>query len=423
MKAVAKKVIVLILSWQVRRLARRHSFKVVAVVGGVGKTSTKLAIASVLSSKLRVRYQTGNYNDIVTVPLVYFGQQLPSLLNPIAWLRVLLGNERQIHGDFPWDVVVLELGTDGPGQIEKFRSFVRADIGVLTAIVPEHMEFFESLDAVAREELSIVKFSDELLVNADLCDSHYRVGITNMQTYGMHGFADYLLEGVQPDANGQAFKLRHNGSMWLASHHQSIAAVQLYSLTAAAAVATMIGMNTDVINKALPAVPPVPGRLQLLKGINGSLIIDDTYNASPEAMKSSLDALYKVEAAVKIALLGNMNELGEYSAQAHTEVGGYCEPSQLQLVVTLGADANSYLADAAIKNGCRVQKAESPYEAALIIKPLLQAGVVLLAKGSQNGVFAEEAVKQLLADPKDSIKLVRQSPEWITKKARQFPPA
>lgn len=422
MKNALKTFIVLILSWQVRRLKKRHPFKVVAIAGSVGKTSTKFAIASVLSTKHRVRYQTGNYNDIVTVPLVYFGQELPSLFNPVAWLKVLLNNERQIVGAFPWDVIVLELGTDGPGQISKFGSFVSADVAVVTAIAPEHMEFFGTVDAVASEELSVGLFSNRLLVNADLCDQKYLSSHMKRLAYGARQKADYYLAAVEMDKQGQKFELWRGSDRWIKARHDSISVVQLYSLAAAAAVADILSMETNEITRALQAVSAVPGRLQLLKGINGSKIIDDTYNASPEAAKSALDALYALEAPTKVALLGNMNELGEYSEQAHTEVGEHCDPNKLDVVVTLGVDANNYLAIAAEKKGCRVKRVSSPYEAAKVIKPFLHPGAVLLAKGSQNGVFAEEAVKLLLADPEDAAKLVRQSAAWLSKKDKSFKP-
>jgi UDP-N-acetylmuramoyl-tripeptide--D-alanyl-D-alanine ligase len=148
--------------------------------------------------------------------------------------------------------------------------------------------------------------------------------------------------------------------------------------------------------------------------------LDDTYNASPDATKAALDTLYKLPAVHKIALLGNMNELGDYSKQAHIAVGEYCDPKQLELVVTIGRDANTYLAAEAEKKGCTVARFDNPYKAGKYLESRLSKGAILLAKGSQNGVFAEEAIKQLLANPADTSKLVRQTPKWLKKKARAF---
>ncbi len=157
-----------------------------------------------------------------------------------------------------------------------------------------------------------------------------------------------------------------------------------------------------------------------IAGKKQSLIIDDTYNASPEAVIAALDTLYELPAKQKIALMGQMNELGKHSRTLHEEVGKHCDPKHLDLVVTLGRDANTYLAAAAEKRGCKVMRCPSPYHAADVIRPLLKKDTVILAKGSQNGVYAEEAVKALLADHRDVKKLVRQSRQWLKVKEQQF---
>ncbi len=162
-------------------------------------------------------------------------------------------------------------------------------------------------------------------------------------------------------------------------------------------------MTKPAIEKGIASIKPVSGRMQHLEGIKGSIILDDTYNASPEAMRASLDTLYRIKAPQKIAILGNMNELGGYSQREHEAAGKYCDPRELDLVVTIGPDANKYLAPAAEKTGCNVKTFDSPYAAGKYIKEIIEPGAVILAKGSQNKVFAEEAVKQFLASSKDKI--------------------
>ena len=115
-----------------------------------------------------------------------------------------------------------------------------------------------------------------------------------------------------------------------------------------------------------------------------------------------------------------MNELGKYSQEAHTKAGELCDPSQLDLVVTIGLDANKFLAAAAQAKGCKVEKFDSPYTAGEFVKGQIKTGAIILAKGSQNSVFAEEAVKILLANPGDASKLVRQSGAWLKKKQKAF---
>ena len=134
MKEFFKEQLTKIFISQARAILKRHKPIIVAVVGSVGKTSTKLAIATVLAQKYRVRYQDGNYNVPLTVPFVIMGQQLPTLTNPVGWLRAWLQGQKYIVGSYPYDVVVLELGTDKPGDILDFKSFIKPDIAVVSAI-------------------------------------------------------------------------------------------------------------------------------------------------------------------------------------------------------------------------------------------------------------------------------------------------
>ncbi len=421
MKKIAKRFVAGILGWQIRRLYKRNNFKVVAVAGSVGKTSTKLAIANVLKAKYRVQYQNGNYNDLVSVPLIFFGETMPSLLNPLAWLAIFRRNGKQITTPYPYDVVVVEVGTDAPGQIEEFSSYLKIDIAVLTAVSAEHMEFFDNLDDVAQEELEIVKMSAKLLYNKDMIDSKYLNGIgIPVLSYGQKQKADYQTVDIVFKDDKCDFAVLKDGNPFIKSSNDLISEPQLYSVTAAVALAAELGLSAEEIDKGLHDIRPVSGRMQRLAGINNSLIIDDTYNASPEAMKAALQTLYRLDAPHKIAILGNMNELGKFSKEAHEEIGIHCEPRKLDLVVTIGPDANKYLAPIAQNRGCKVVTFDNPYKAGEYIKPLIQQGSLILAKGSQNGVFAEEAVKLFLANPSDSSKLVRQSPEWLKKKSKAF---
>ena len=112
-----------------------------------------------------------------------------------------------------------------------------------------------------------------------------------------------------------------------------------------------------------------------------------------------------------------MNELGDSSVQEHRDLGTYCRADQLDYVVTIGTKSRDDLAPAAEAAGCRVKSFTNPTEAGKFVRAIIAPGALILAKGSQNGVFAEEAVKQLLKHPEDSAKLVRQSEEWLKKKA------
>lgn len=417
-KIVGKNILCNLLEAQAVRLRKKNAFKVVAVAGSVGKTSTKLAIAHTLSASTRVIYQEGNYNDRLTVPLTLFGHTLPGLMNLPAWIKILLANERTIKHSFPYDIAVLELGTDGPGQIAQF-AYIKPDITVVTAIAPEHMEFFKTLDAVASEELGVIGFSAQTVVNIDDCPERYLEGRT-VQTYGLDEKADFrVMSWSSRGLDGISLEVKlGEETVSLASPMLGQSGAKITS--AAAAVALLVGVAKTQIAEALVALPPTPGRMQILAGIHGSTIIDDTYNASPTAVKSGLDVLFSTKAQKRFAILGSMNELGDYSPEAHREVGAHCDPNALDLVVTIGKQAQDYLAPAAREAGCKVETFMDPYSAGKFLQDKLVEGAIVLGEGSQNGVFAEEALKQILNNPEDAAKLVRQSSHWMRIKHAQF---
>jgi UDP-N-acetylmuramyl pentapeptide synthase len=417
-KKAARSLICTILEAQVRQLRARRHFKVVAVAGSVGKTSTKLAIAELLAKDMRVRYQTGNYNDRVTVPLVFFGLTEPSLYNIVAWLKVLGVTQSEIAMSYPYDVVVVELGTDGPGQLVDF-AYIKPDITVVTAVSEEHMEYFGTLDRVATEELSVFDFSKQVLINGDDIAGEYLAG-KEFSEYSLHSEqAQYTAATNAKGLNGQTLDMRFPSGTFTADIRylgEQGAKVTL----AAACAADMLGVKHVAISKGLAELQPFAGRMQILPGIKNSTVIDDTYNASPLAVRAALDVLYAARTGQRIAILGSMNELGDYSRIAHQEAGEYCDPKKLDVVITIGKDAKKWLAPAARERGCKVHTFDSPYDAGSYVSGKLEKGAVVLAKGSQNGVFAEEAIKPLLSDPTDVAKLVRQSPYWLTKKQQQF---
>jgi len=419
-KALGRAIVCNILESQVQRLRSRNNFSVVGVVGSVGKTSTKLAIAQVLRASRRVQWQEGNYNDRVTVPLIFFGHSQPTILNVAAWLKIFIANERTIAKPYPYQVVVAELGTDGPGFIKEF-AYLKPDLVVVTAISPEHMEYFGTLDAVAREELAALNFSRQALVNVDDTPTEY-LHDRNYLPYSIKSKAAYhISERREKGMHGQlaTFVL---GDTSFTTQIPLLGEQGAKIALAAASTAHVLGIPNEEIKAGMATIAAFSGRMQLLHGIKDATIIDDTYNSSPIATKAALDVLYAGEAPQRIAILGSMNELGDYSPEAHREVGEHCDPSKLDLVITIGLDAEKYLAPVAKARGCKVKAYVDPYKAGSYAKKQLVEGAVVLAKGSQNRVFAEEALKTLLADKKDEAKLVRQSKYWMAAKAKQFKP-
>jgi UDP-N-acetylmuramoyl-tripeptide--D-alanyl-D-alanine ligase len=418
-KALGRAIICNLLESQVRRLRQKNNFSVVAVAGSVGKTSTKIAIARVLQVSRRVLWQEGNYNDRVTVPLIFFDRTQPGIFNVFAWLKILVQNENTLRNPYPYQVVVVELGTDGPGYIREF-AYIKPELAIVTAVTAEHMEYFGSLDAVAREELTVLNFSRQALINIDDTPLEYLVE-RNYLPYSLGGGTTYhTAKRKAKGLHGQmvTFQLGEKDSFELTI--PLLGEQGAKTALAAAAAAHALGLPLEDIQKGVAEVSAFSGRMQVLHGIKDSTIIDDTYNSSPVAAKAALDVLQGGEAPQRIAIMGSMNELGAHSAEAHREVGEHCDPGKLDWVITIGPDAKEHLAPIAEKRGCQVKAFMDPYKAGRFVKSQLKEGAVVLAKGSQNRVFAEEALKVLLADRRDEAKLVRQSDHWMAVKRKQF---
>jgi len=405
--------------------AAHPEVKLVVVTGSVGKTSTKTAIATVLSQKYRVRLHEGNHNTHMSVPLAILGVPYPEDIKSFfAWRTAVKAARAKILAPTDVDIIVQELGADYPGDIEQFGTYLKPDIAVVTAVTPEHMEFFKTMDAVAHEELAAANFSKLALINRDDIDGAYAQYLNNpnLDTYGTSAAAEYHFEEqdfsvetghagtfVGPELPGGV-----QASIKVVGEHNVRPAI------AAAAVGLKYGLDAQQLAAGLGAITPVPGRMNILRGLGGSTIIDDTYNSSPIAASSAVQTFYSLQAPQRIAIMGSMNELGESSAAEHEKIGKLFHPDMVEWVITIGEEAEKYLAPAAHANGCQVKSFQNAVQAGAFAHSVLDKDALVLVKGSQGGVYAEEAVKILLLDQSDVAKLVRQSPAWMATKEAFF---
>lgn len=399
--------------------------KLVVVVGSVGKTSTKVAIGTVLNEKFRVRLHTGNHNSELSAPLAMLGVEFPEDIRSLSqWRAVFKAIRGRLRQPAEVDVIVQELGTDAPGQIPAFGRYLKPDIAVVTAVSPEHMEFFKTLDVVAAEELAAANFSKQALINRDDIDGAYAADITNpnLNTYGTTDVAEYHFD-TQDYTYEDGFEGLFSAPEWGEPLPTTIHLVGEHSIrvaVAAGAVGVKLGMSREEVASGLSKVRAVSGRMNILRGMNDSVLIDDTYNSSPLAAASALRALYQMNAPQKIAVLGSMNELGASSPAEHEALGKLCESTQLSHVIVVGKDAEQYLAPAARAKGCHVVSVASALEAGAEVHKYLELGAAVLFKGSQGGVYLEEAVKVVLHATDDEEQLVRQSEAWMSKKRAYF---
>lgn len=410
----------------VRKYFQKHpEVKLVAVAGSVGKTSTKTAIATVLAKKYRVRMLEGNHNTEMSAPLGILGIDYPNnVRSPFEWLRVMRAIRRRINEPTDVDVIVQELGTDRPGEIAHFGTYLRPNVGVVTAVTPEHMEFFGNIETVAQEELALANYSELAIINRDDIDGRFSEFLTNenIDTYGTTAAAEFRIEVKD-------FDVAHGYDAWLVmsgfaeTYPADIRVIGEHSLrpiAGAVAVAVKLGMGPQEIVAGVEDIVPVAGRMNLLRGADKTVLIDDTYNSSPASAEAALQTLYGMQAPQRIAILGSMNELGDSSAHEHETLGHLCDPSLLAWVVTIGTEAEKYLAPAAKAKGCQVKSFGSAIDAGAFVRSVMEEGAVILAKGSQGNIYAEESIKLLLHSTSDDHKLVRQSPAWMRTKNEFF---
>jgi UDP-N-acetylmuramyl pentapeptide synthase len=421
MKNIFKTIIVSVLTTEARAILKKYNPTIIAVTGSVGKTSTKDAIYTVLAaSSLHIRKSEKSFNSEIGVPLTILGVE-NGWNNPIIWLMNIFHGLELIlwKHDYP-EVLVLEVGADHPGDIKRSASLIKPHIGVVTKVsaVPVHVEFFPSREALLAEKAELPKNvrKDGTLVLSEDDDDVKKMGVEVTQkvvTFGLRYSAKVTASHetiVYEDGRpiGMSFNLNCEGQSAPVFVRGGLGVQQIYPLIAAAAVGIARGMKIEEIAKALGKHQLPRGRMNILHGINESTVIDDTYNSSPDALREALLVLQKVECTgKKIAVLGDMMELGKYSIEEHKKAGELAR-QVARTVITVGQRTKDM--------GEGIVSFNTSAEAADYVRGIVEKGDIILVKGSQS-TRMEKVSKALLAEPeKAGDLLVRQEPEWLSKK-------
>jgi UDP-N-acetylmuramoyl-tripeptide--D-alanyl-D-alanine ligase len=414
---------------------------IIAVTGNAGKTSTKEAIGAVVRKIKTVRMSSGNLNDEVGVPFNIIsssgGQYIEKggglLFGAMEFFKAIFG---LLRSDYP-EVLVLEYGADKPGDIQKLVEKYKPHISVVTTVgdTPVHVEFFsakggsasggkDDADKVADEKanlVSVLGVGDYAVLNHDDQRVLAMKAKTKAKvlTYGFDLGSTIRASDVEYMSNdegrplGVSFKLNEGSRFAPVRIEGSLGKSQAWSASASAVVGTILGMNLVEISEALSAYHGPKGRLKILRGINNSNIIDDTYNASPASTRLALETLRDVPALRKIAVLGDMLELGEHSERAHREIGVLASEIT-DVLVCVGPRAKA-IADSARSKLTEVYTFENSNEAKAKVHELVHEHDLILVKGSQ-GARMERIVKEILAEPAQAKNLlVRQSRRWLSK--------
>lgn len=407
--------------WLASRVLARHQPLVVVIGGSVGKTATKDAVAAGLMTNRTVRKTEGNFNAEVGVPVtIISGGGRRSSWS--GWLGVMLDGLRggSPVTNYP-STLVLELGADHPGDLSPLLKLTRPSISVLTSVAPEHLEFFGDERGVVAEETLVVRrlsATGTAILNIDDPELSALVSQLPSQvvTYGWDSAAQIRADQVIITRNarglpdGQVIKVMVDGSTIPVATPGVLGRHQAYPLLAAIAVGHVLGDDSVTVSQRLSAYQPPPGRMRLFAGRDGSLIIDDSYNASPAAMQAALKTLAELDVpGKKYVILGQMSELGATAADWHDQIGRLVAELRLDRLVTVGPLADR-IGRAAVQAGLptdRVHNVANAESAAGVVEGWLTAGDAVLLKGSRFASRLERAVNMLLAEPgRDSQFLV-----------------
>jgi UDP-N-acetylmuramoyl-tripeptide--D-alanyl-D-alanine ligase len=346
----------------------------IAITGSNGKTTTKELLVHIMSGFASVAYNEKNYNNNIGV-----SQTILSITGQPAYC-------------------ILELGTNHPGEIAQLAGLVEPDMSTITNIHASHLEGLGDIAGVFREKVSLFERTKEngaIFLNID--DPTLRSvaeGLTRRAyTYGMELRADYMLSRVEPRGlDGFDLELILQGEK-VSATTRLLGTHNLYNIVAAVAIAHVCGVPKEAIREKVAGFEPYPGRFKAVQSKKGYTVIDDAYNANPSSMEWAIDTLEQLPCTgKKIAILGEMKELGERNAQYHRELGRLLKKSGLSSILFFGEAAK--VACDEMNNG-RAKFFDD--KAALIAHAadLARQGDLILVKGSR-ATHMNEVVEELL---------------------------
>lgn len=357
---------------------KRFTFPVVGITGSVGKTTTKEMVALALSAQRSVMKTEGNFNSQIGLPLTIFRLE-----------------ENQ-------NTAVIEMGMSDFGEMGRLAEIAAPDFAVMTNIGISHIQQLKTQENILKEKLNIINGFHKgsvLFLNGDdarLAALKETLSVTIVY-FGTQPWCDYCAEDIAFDADGTRFTCVHGKERIPVK----LAVPGLHNVTnalAGLAVAEVLGVDVHRAAQKLEEYRPLSMRQQIHRTPAGFTIVDDTYNASPDSVNSSVDVLCSLrqKGGRCVAVLADMLELGEMEHRAHFDVGAYAAKAGIDFLVTVGERAK------AIAEGARSVRAEIPCkecssnaEAVQSLKEWLKSGDAMLVKGSR-GMLTDQIVKEFL---------------------------
>lgn len=354
-----------------------YNIPVVAVTGSVGKTSTKDIIASVLSQEFKVLKTRGNYNNHIGVPLTILGLKEHT-------------------------AAVIEMGMNHLGEISILTDIAKPTISVITNIGTSHIGNLGSRENILKAKLEVLKGMDEkgiIIINNDndLLNDWARKNIKyKVNTYGIDNKSDYMAYNIEllPDKsifNSDIDRRRCKIDVPVAG------LAFIYNSLSGIAVGDILNIKTEKIIKGISEIKLTSSRMDIQKIKDDILIINDSYNASYDSTKAALEVLKNTKAAKRIAILGDMLELGDYAEELHKEVGNEVVKNSIDVLITVGENAK-YIAERVKElGGCNTYICRNNEEAIHVVNSNVSKNDVILLKAS-NGMKFNEILEKLKED-------------------------
>jgi len=356
----------------------RFDIPFVGITGSVGKTSTKDMVACALGARYNVLKNEGNLNNEIGVPLTIF--------------RLEPGHE----------AAVIEMGMSGFGEIRALTRIVKPKVGIITNIGLSHIEKLGSRQDILRAKLELIEGLQPdgvLILNGDDVMLNGVKDLLEVRTvsYGLEEDVDYQAYNIRSKGEkGTDFNIKLDGNEYNV-HVPAPGVHNVYNALAALAAGHELGVPADLLISGIAGYTPGSMRLNILKS-NGLTVINDAYNASPQSVKAAIDVLNEIEAERRIAVLGDMLELGSWSTVAHKETGAYVAGSRTDMIITVG-QAAAHIAEGAMEAGfpgSGIVVLANNGEAIRYLQDIIREGDAILVKGSR-GMMMEEIVNSLIS--------------------------
>lgn len=355
----------------------KYNIPVIAITGSVGKTSTKDIIYSVVSQKYKTLKTQGNMNNHIGMPMTILG----------------LKNH---------EALVVEMGMNHFGELSKLTAIAKPTIAVITNVGTAHIGNLGSRENILKAKLEILEGLQKdgyAVINNDN-DLLHEWGTENKKykiiTYGINNNSTYVAKNIEYNDNKSTYVLKTEDDKELKNIEVPVGGEAfVYNSLAAISVGKILNVPMEQIIKGIKSFELSKMRLDIQKTEQGYTIINDCYNANYDSMKSAIEYLKNAEGERKIAVLGDMLELGEFSKELHEKVGKVVSENKVDILITVGKEAKN-IARVAKENGVEhIYDFENNKDAIDKLKKILAVGDTALVKAS-NSMNFKEIVENLL---------------------------